>query len=205
MKDTNPRGPSQNYPGSAQPIRQDPRSVDQGHQNSDLNSSIYAQHHTLGPNPNQSSPGNHNHDGSSSKQLDLSVIDLIPWIAWAPAVTNGGSATFSTVDGWWYKIGDLAFFNAYLVASGAGSGASQVLISLPFTPYRGSANRRQIYSGGISGAVGAGGQLGPLAPWTFAGSATGIDRVVMSNGVDMTGAHIAATTIMTFQGQARIA
>lgn len=36
------------------------------HRNSDLDASDYAQHHTLGPEPMQASPGNHTHDGGSS-------------------------------------------------------------------------------------------------------------------------------------------
>lgn len=65
----NPKGPIQRYPGSAQPITRDPKSVDQGHQNSDVNSSKFAQHHSLGHTPNQASPGDHIHDGSNSKAI----------------------------------------------------------------------------------------------------------------------------------------
>lgn len=79
----NPRGPAQRYPGSSEPITGDPKSVDQNHQNSDLNSSIFAQHHTLGSGPNQSSPGNHNHDGSTSKQLLVTAIKTAE-----PAISN---------------------------------------------------------------------------------------------------------------------
>lgn len=203
---SNPRGPAQRFPSSSEPITRDPKSVDQGHQNSDINSSIFAQHHSLGPNPNQASPGNHVHDGSNSKQLEPSAtVDRLTWTAWTPVVNGGGSATFSRSDGWYYTIGDLAFFNAYLVASVVGSGAVVVTITLPFTPFRGGVVDRQIYSGGISGGVGAGGQLGALAAWTFAGGTVGIDRLVMSNGVDMTGAHITAASILAVQGTARIA
>lgn len=204
-KDINPRGPAQRYPDSASPITRDPKSVDQGHQSSDLNSSIFAQHHNLGSSPNQSSPGDHIHDGSNSKQLDLSVIDDLNWIQWTPVVTNGGSAVFTTTDGWWQKVGNLAFFNLYLVCGTAGSGTGKLLITLPFTPYRGSANRRQVYTAAISDAIGTGGQVGPLAAWTFAGSATGVDRLVMSNGVDLAGSHIAVGSILTVEGIARIA
>lgn len=85
MKNINPHGPSQKYPNSASPITKDPKGVDQGHQNSDLNSSIFAQHHNLGPTPNQASPGDHVHDGSNSKQFnDLSILGLLTAgnIAW---------------------------------------------------------------------------------------------------------------------------
>lgn len=90
----NPVGPSQNYPGSSQPIRKDPRHVDQNHQGSDLDSSIFAKHHSLGPNTNQASPGDHIHDGSNSRQFqDLSILGILTAgnIAWgAVNITPAG-------------------------------------------------------------------------------------------------------------------
>jgi anti-sigma factor ChrR (cupin superfamily) len=43
--------------------------VNDFHTNSDVDSRAEAQHHTLGPNPNQASPGDHTHDGSDSALL----------------------------------------------------------------------------------------------------------------------------------------
>ena len=40
--------------------------VNDFHSNSDVDTRAEAQHHTLGPNPNQASPGDHKHDGSDS-------------------------------------------------------------------------------------------------------------------------------------------
>lgn len=71
---SNPKGPSQKFPYSSQPITNDPKGVDQGHSNSDVNSSKYAQHHTLGAGPNHASPGNHIHDGALSKLIPLSSL-----------------------------------------------------------------------------------------------------------------------------------
>lgn len=52
-----------------------PAAVNQLHRNADRDSSKEALHHTLGPLPYQSSPGDHSHDGRSSKILSgLSVI-----------------------------------------------------------------------------------------------------------------------------------
>ena len=54
----------------------EPRIVNRFHANSDVDSSVTAQHHTLGNLANQGSPGNHTHDGKTSKRigagLDLS-------------------------------------------------------------------------------------------------------------------------------------
>jgi len=46
-----------------------PQSVTNFHQRSDVDSSQQSQHHTLGSRRNQSSPGNHTHDGGSSQKI----------------------------------------------------------------------------------------------------------------------------------------
>jgi len=46
------------------------------HMNSDVDGSTFAQHHTLGPNANQASPGDHAHDGSSSNYLFDPDVDI---------------------------------------------------------------------------------------------------------------------------------
>lgn len=46
-----------------------PDEVNVFHAKSDLDTSKVAQHHTLGPGANQSSPGAHKHDGRDSKLL----------------------------------------------------------------------------------------------------------------------------------------
>lgn len=45
------------------------------HQSSDADSGPKAQHHTLGPNRNQASPGDHIHDGISSPKLGPRQMD----------------------------------------------------------------------------------------------------------------------------------
>jgi len=40
--------------------------VDDFHENSDVDSRAEAQHHTLGPGPNQAAAGDHTHDGGDS-------------------------------------------------------------------------------------------------------------------------------------------
>jgi hypothetical protein len=45
------------------------------HLNSDVDQSPIAQHHTLGPLANQASPGDHVHDGKTSKRIKFSDIE----------------------------------------------------------------------------------------------------------------------------------
>lgn len=45
------------------------KDVEDFHSHADRDGSPKALHHTLGPNPNQASPGNHSHDGGNSTKL----------------------------------------------------------------------------------------------------------------------------------------
>jgi hypothetical protein len=52
-----------------------PTEVNDFHLNSDRDSAKTAQHHTLGTDPYQASPGNHNHDGKNSARIKFSDIE----------------------------------------------------------------------------------------------------------------------------------
>lgn len=56
-----------------------PDEVNSFHQNSDRDSSVFAQHHTLGLGPTQASPGNHTHNGKDSKRISFSDIEGGLW------------------------------------------------------------------------------------------------------------------------------
>jgi hypothetical protein len=56
-----------------------PDEVNSYHQNSDRDSSVFAQHHTLGLGPTQASPGNHTHNGKDSKRINFSDIEGGLW------------------------------------------------------------------------------------------------------------------------------
>lgn len=121
---------------------------------------------------------------------------------WTPTITGGGAATLSTADGWWQRVGDSIYVYAYMVIGTAGTGATVVQMSLPFTPWRGSANRRQ----NLPGAVRDGGYAnpGPVAGIIFAGGAGAtVNRLVDSAGVDVTGAALTANSIWIFEGWLR--
>lgn len=53
----------------AKPVSPEPREVNLFHARSDVDSKQTAQHHTIGLNHNQTSAGDHNHDGQSSRKL----------------------------------------------------------------------------------------------------------------------------------------
>jgi hypothetical protein len=132
---------------------------------------------------------------------ELDVVDTT-FITWTPTITGGGSATFAARDGWYYKVGQIVYFNAYFAIGTAGTGTANVLVTLPSTPYRGAANRRQT----IPGTVRDGGVVvpGPLAAMVFAGgSGATIDRILNSAGADVVGSMLTASSIWTIQGSYR--
>lgn len=115
---------------------------------------------------------------------------------YTPTVTNGGTATFTTQTGFYQKIGKMVFVRIYLQLNAAGSGASNITIALPSTPFRSGA-RQCINGGARDGGVVA----GPVAGLVFAGGAGAvIDRVVDSTGADVTGAMLTAGSIWTIEG-----
>lgn len=67
------------------------------HERSDLDSGPYAQHHTLGISPGQASPGDHSHDGKSSRKVKASDISGLS-TAIANAITANPTIVTSIIN-----------------------------------------------------------------------------------------------------------
>jgi hypothetical protein len=70
--------------------------VNSFHLNSDVDKSAISQHHTLGISATQASPGDHNHDGTDSRKIELSNLtsNSIPF-----TVVGGTTGTQPTFNG----------------------------------------------------------------------------------------------------------
>jgi len=103
------------------------------HQNSDIDESPIAQHHTLGSLPSQASPGDHVHDGTSSRKLDLKNLQGVS-IVYTPVATAAGTAPAGfAVSGSYTRFGNLCFFQAKIdFADATNFGTGQYKITLPF-------------------------------------------------------------------------
>lgn len=55
--------------------------VNKFHANSDVDSAVTGQHHTLGIQHNQASPGDHKHDGKASKRIGAGIDPTFPAVA----------------------------------------------------------------------------------------------------------------------------
>lgn len=63
---------SNQQPGAA--LAPNPDAVNEFHRYSDVDNSPDSHHHTIGIDPNQASPGDHNHDGRNSKSLNAGTV-----------------------------------------------------------------------------------------------------------------------------------
>jgi hypothetical protein len=106
------------------------------HLNSDVDQSFIAQHHTLGPLTNQASPGDHIHDGSTSKKLTLGNLEgkSVPFTV--EGGTLGTQPTFTGAPlftGSYTKLGNLVHFQVDVDMDNITSfGTGQYYITLPF-------------------------------------------------------------------------
>ena len=110
--------------------------VNDFHSNSDADKSTLAQHHTLGPQPNQASPGDHTHDGKTSKKLQLQNIQGVS-IDYQPlGDALGTSPTFSgtpLITGSYTKFGNLVHFQIDVDFDNILTfGTGQYYLTLPF-------------------------------------------------------------------------
>jgi hypothetical protein len=106
------------------------------HLNSDVDQSFISQHHTLGPLTNQASPGDHIHDGSTSKRLSLGNLEgkSVPFTV--VGGTLGTQPTFTGAPlftGSYTKLGNLVHFQIDVDMDNITSfGSGQYYITLPF-------------------------------------------------------------------------
>ena len=111
--------------------------VKQLHQDSDIDESPIAQHHTLGILPNQASPGDHTHDGRTSKKIKVTDLQGVS-VAYQPqgGTIGGTQPTFNgdpLITGSYTKIGNLCFFQIDVQFSNITNfGTGQYYLTLPF-------------------------------------------------------------------------
>ena len=106
------------------------------HQDSDIDESPIAQHHTLGILPNQASPGDHTHDGRTSKKINFENLQGVSVHYTPEGGTTGTQPTFSgpAITGSYTRIGNLAHFEIKVDFTNVTSfGTGQYYLGLPFT------------------------------------------------------------------------
>lgn len=118
---------------------------------------------------------------------------------YTPTLGGTGGATYSNRTGWYFRIGQLVYFSAYAVVSGAGSGGSNVTVTAPVNVDR---TTRQRVGASIEGAT-AGNNGSCSALWFTTGSGDASDRLRNSTGGNLTGADLQVGTIIAVEGWIR--
>lgn len=117
-----------------------------------------------------------------------------------PVIGGGGALSLSTALGYYYLMGDLVFFNAYLVINVTGTGSSTMtLTGPPIGIYRGAA--RQFIQGAGEGAVNINGPIQAIA--FTSGTANIWDRIRRADGTNSIGTDFLSGAILIFQGTYR--
>ena len=114
--------------------RNSPGAVGTLHQNSDVDSSQLSQHHTLGPRHNQSAPGDHSHDGGTSKNIGAWTVWAGAQTSWTAQTTNPSIGTHGVIEGKYVKIGTKVTYRFTLIAGSDttfGTGAWEFGVPFP--------------------------------------------------------------------------
>jgi len=118
---------------------------------------------------------------------------------YVPAVSGGGSVSWSFQSGWWQRIGKMIFVNITLIADGDGSGSDAVTVDLPEDPDR---SHRQVLAATRTGAAPGGSFTGQIAN---AGSGPQIDFIRSSVNGTLIGSDLTNGETIAIQGWYRAA
>lgn len=106
------------------------------HLNSDKDAGSGALHHTLGLNPSQASPGNHNHDGKNSKRVELKNLQGVSIHFMPGGGTDGTQPTFTGAPlftGSYTRFGNMVHFTITVTMTNITNfGTGQYYMTLPF-------------------------------------------------------------------------
>ena len=142
-----------------------PTTVEEIHKNSDKDSSQLSQHHTLGPRHNQASPGDHIHDGGTSKGFSFTKFTNGGSPIWVSSGTQPsiGSGVASAR---YLKLGTLCFYHWELqFATDTTFGTGDWQIVLPFAARAADGESSNTFTGTVKGYNGSTGTNAVGAMW----------------------------------------
>lgn len=142
--------------------------------------------------------------GSASITGGLSV-GATTWTTYTPTVTNGGTVTWLTRTGYYYKIGKLVFVCIFLNVNAAGSGTGLVSVDMPSSVDRSTRQALTLHAEtvGANGSASSSIRGGECVFFTGGSGATS-DRLRVDNGTsnesNIQGADLLASGLITIQG-----
>lgn len=142
--------------------------------------------------------------GSASVTGNLAV-GATTWTTYNPNVTNGGSVTWTTKTGYYYKIGKLVFVCIFLNSNAAGSGTSLVSVDMPSNVDRSTRQALTLHGEtiGANGSASSSIRGGECVFFTGGTGATS-DRLRVDNGTsnesNIQGVDLLSNALITIQG-----
>ena len=100
------------------------------------------------------------------------------YTSYTPTIAGGGTATFTSRTGWYYKLGKTVFFTAEFVVNAAGNGSAAVTVTAPSNIYRGT---RQAIPCHTQSTTTSGAVMNGHAVSLATGTGAVIDRISVSN------------------------
>lgn len=189
------RDPNEAPSGAA--LAPNPDQVNEFHRYADTDASPDAQHHTLGVDPNQSSPGDHNHDGRNSAFLS-ETSHIHPGLTPVGSITMYGGGVAPT--GWLLCNGAAVsrtefanLFNAIGASFGAGDGTTTFNVPNFQAQFPVGVSGTAPYTmGGTGGAASVALAVGDLPPHNHPASASSSSSSSTSIGASGGHAHSAS-------------
>jgi len=133
------------------------------------------------------------------------TVGATTWSTYTPTVTNGGSVTWTTRTGYYYKIGKLVFVCIFLNSNAAGSGTSLVSVDMPSNVDRSTRQALTLHGETIGANGNATSSIrGGECVFFTGGTGATSDRLRVDNGTsnesNIQGADILANALITIQG-----
>jgi Fibronectin type III domain len=107
---------------------------------------------------------------------------------YTPSITGGGTVTWSSITGWYQRVGKMIYVNVYAQSNSAGSGSGLLAVTMPTNVDR---TNQQVLTGHIAGSSTVNGTICAVALNT--GSGNTIDRIRSSTGSNISGSQINAS------------
>lgn len=133
------------------------------------------------------------------------TVTSTTWTTYTPTVTNGGSVTWTTRTGYYYKLGKIVFVCIFLNSNAAGSGTGLVSVDMPSTVDRSTRQALTLHGETIGANGSAASSIRGGECMFFTGGTGGTsDRLRVDNGTsnesNIQGADILANALITIQG-----
>ncbi|MEV6014747.1 hypothetical protein [Streptomyces sp. NPDC051997] len=142
--------------------------------------------------------------GSASVTGNLAVA-ATTWTTYTPTVTNGGSVTWTTRTGYYYKLGKIVFVCVYLNVNAVGTGTGIVSIDMPSNVDRTARQALTLHAETIGANGNATSSIrGGECVFFTGGTGATSDRLRVDNGTsnesNIQGADLLAGGLITVQG-----